>query len=942
MLLGILGLVVSPFLPFKNLPKSFAVVSGSMEPAIKTGSIVFTHTVDLKTIKKGDIIAFTSPSNSKDTILHRVDSIKTTEPLTFSTKGDANNSPDAWDVMDVGVKGVYFGAIPFLGYVAAFVKKPLGFGIIVGIPALLFIISQIFNIKKAIAEEVDRKVAKVLETKKKTKPIENNLKSLILFIVLFTSLSGLSILQAIKASFNSVVTISGISLSVVDFIPPSTPTGLRYLSPTVACGGATNSYTITPDWNDSTAHGSKYIDHYEYESFNPPGGWMWGPINVSASQITGAFTVGEGTYGFRIRAVDNLGYVSDWTSVDFATSCQITYSLPTTPTPSLISPANNSVVKVHDFMFDWSDVTALTAVTYDWEGSTVNDFSSGGMWNHYGLTASNVYSPGTPDNVYYWHVRACDAASNCSPWTEVWKMTVDTKAPAVPTGIYFKDTVNNKNVACGGITSARNFDVYWDANTETDFDHYEYTSYNADGNTGLVDQPFTTPYFNASWWTVPIEGTYGVQIRAVDMAGNKSDWSGGAESFNNSCKYTTDWTAPTVDLIFPTPGPTSTYFTVVFSEDVNKVDAENPANYFLNNWPGAEGSGNLVGHATVLYNSTSYTATITFTTPGWYISPEQKWGVQNIHDLANNLLQVNPYAEYSTPLVKPVTTDSGTDSNWHNSPVTVNFSCTDINGSGCKATYYTTDGSDPTTASSSGNSVTLNTDGIFTIKYFSVDNAGNIEDVKTAANTVKIDKTAPVSVITGPVSSNNNHADISISSWDGKIEGTATDSLSGIDRIEISIQKDSDKFWSGTDWISGSESSTRVLTTGTTSWSYQISGTVPSGLYKIISHAIDKAGNEENSAIIEFNNEDFITPTPSDTPTPVGSPTPEATDSAVQTLTPTDDPSPTPTPILTTETTPTPTPTDTPEVTPSPTDSPTDTSTSTPAPSPTPAPTDSI
>ena len=381
---------------------------------------------------------------------------------------------------------------------------------------------------------------------------------------------------------------------------------------------------------------------------------------------------------------------------------------------------------------------------------------------------------------------------------------------------------------------------------------------------------------------------------------------------------------------------------MVFSEDVNKVDAENPANYFLNNWPGAEGSGNLVGHATVLYNSTSYTATITFTTPGWYISPEQKWGVQNIHDLANNLLQVNPYAEYSTPLVKPVTTDSGTDSNWHNSPVTVNFSCTDINGSGCKATYYTTDGSDPTTASSSGNSVTLNTDGIFTIKYFSVDNAGNIEDVKTAANTVKIDKTAPVSVITGPVSSNNNHADISISSWDGKIEGTATDSLSGIDRIEISIQKDSDKFWSGTDWISGSESSTRVLTTGTTSWSYQISGTVPSGLYKIISHAIDKAGNEENSAIIEFNNEDFITPTPSDTPTPVGSPTPEATDSAVQTLTPTDDPSPTPTPILTTETTPTPTPTDTPEVTPSPTDSPTDTSTSTPAPSPTPAPTDSI
>ena len=87
LLLSLLGLVISPELPFKNIPKSFVVVSGSMEPTIKTGSVVFVKSVNPTLVKKGDIIAFTSPSNPKDTILHRVNSISSTTPLLFK-KGD--------------------------------------------------------------------------------------------------------------------------------------------------------------------------------------------------------------------------------------------------------------------------------------------------------------------------------------------------------------------------------------------------------------------------------------------------------------------------------------------------------------------------------------------------------------------------------------------------------------------------------------------------------------------------------------------------------------------------------------------------------------------------------------------------------------------------------------------------------------------------------------
>jgi hypothetical protein len=112
-------------------------------------------------------------------------------------------------------------------------------------------------------------------------------------------------------------------------------------------------------------------------------------------------------------------------------------------------------------------------------------------------------------------------------------------------------------------------------------------------------------------------------------------------------------------------------------------------------------------------------------------------------DNAGNYSDWSSIGKVTIDTVAPITTDSGTDSDWHSTPVTVTLSCTDVNGSGCKNTYYTTDGSDPTTSSLSGNSITLSSDRVYTIKYFSIDNAGNVEDIKNAANTVEIATTTP-------------------------------------------------------------------------------------------------------------------------------------------------------------------------------------------------------
>jgi len=78
----------------------------------------------------------------------------------------------------------------------------------------------------------------------------------------------------------------------------------------------------------------------------------------------------------------------------------------------------------------------------------------------------------------------------------------------------------------------------------------------------------------------------------------------------------------------------------------------------------------------------------------------------------------------------------------HDHPVTINFRATD-NASLKYRTYYTTDGSTPTQESAFGDSVTLIEDGTYTLKYFSVDNAGNVEDVKEAVFPIIIDRRIP-------------------------------------------------------------------------------------------------------------------------------------------------------------------------------------------------------
>jgi signal peptidase I len=157
-LLLVAVMVISPVLQFKKMPRSNIIVSGSMEPAVHTGSLAITTPVNPAYVKVGDIIVFNDPSDPKTTILHRVAAVKEVSPLRLSTKGDANNALDNWDVTPGQILGKFAFSIPYLGYVGAFARKPLGFGLLIGLPALIFVILQLLDIKKAINQEVEKRV----------------------------------------------------------------------------------------------------------------------------------------------------------------------------------------------------------------------------------------------------------------------------------------------------------------------------------------------------------------------------------------------------------------------------------------------------------------------------------------------------------------------------------------------------------------------------------------------------------------------------------------------------------------------------------------------------------------------------------------------------------------------------------------------------------------
>jgi len=168
--------------------------------------------------------------------------------------------------------------------------------------------------------------------------------------------------------------------------------------------------------------------------------------------------------------------------------------------------------------------------------------------------------------------------------------------------------------------------------------------------------------------------------------------------------------------------------------------------------------------------------------PAYYSTPFPVLGVGNHYidyysqDNAGNtelIRRINFVIE--APDTAPPISTSNISAGWVNLNQSVEITATD-DVSGVAATYFSSDGSNPTQLYSSPIPVT--TEGITTFKFYSVDHRGNVEPVKT--NYVKLDKTKPSS----SSSVQSSYVDSATVTFSG------TDAVSGVLNIAASLDGD--------------------------------------------------------------------------------------------------------------------------------------------------------
>lgn len=126
------------------------VQSPSMQPAIKTGSIVYYKSVDtIAQLSMGDVITFKQEGDGP-MITHRL--MRINDDGTIKTMGDNNPSLDSWDITFENIVGkvgsVY---IPKCGFYMAFAQNPAVIFVVASIIVLNVVIKPVKE-KEGIAK----------------------------------------------------------------------------------------------------------------------------------------------------------------------------------------------------------------------------------------------------------------------------------------------------------------------------------------------------------------------------------------------------------------------------------------------------------------------------------------------------------------------------------------------------------------------------------------------------------------------------------------------------------------------------------------------------------------------------------------------------------------------------------------------------------------------
>ena len=346
--------------------------------------------------------------------------------------------------------------------------------------------------------------------------------------------------RATDAAGNSVTVSDEI---VIDVTSPSNVTGV-----TASIEGKTVKIT----WNASQDNQSGIAYYNIYRKPSTITTWDYsahliarvpGKVSGGATEVYYDSTLLEGTYDYKVTAVDKVGNESDGAettiSVDFIAPfisiVAINYGAEYTNTSNVnvfISVTDNNALKqcdVSSTTTSWTSLASFSAGTSTYSGAPPVTLS-------------------TSDGTKTLYVRCLDWAGNVSDYVAD-TIVLDTTAPSTPTAV----------TPTTAVVTGSSFTWDWSASTDNLSGVAYYVIDLKKNGTTVASENVTETYYTASNLE---EGIYTLSVVAVDYAGNSS----GTLTFAD---VTVDLTKPSANIASPTENGYTNDTTPTFTFDVS-------------------------------------------------------------------------------------------------------------------------------------------------------------------------------------------------------------------------------------------------------------------------------------------------------------------------------------------------------------------------------------
>ncbi|PIZ78277.1 MAG: hypothetical protein CO156_04185 [Candidatus Pacebacteria bacterium CG_4_9_14_3_um_filter_40_12] len=684
---------------------------------------------------------------------------------------------------------------------------------------------------------------------------------------------------------------------------PAVPTGLTIFDNEgnpLGCSGATNNRSILVDWNDNTESDFAYYQYDIKDKDNHK--------QPTDSFYNNTIRDEDGLYSFRVRGVDVIGNVSEPSSW-----CNVTLDRSAPTPPTITKPSAEQYFSTTPILNEWSAGSDTgsgveryqIAYIYDefhtFGGSTcpgeiIDGKTVSGCRDTSSLSRNHTPALSEQGGVTIW-VRAIDNAGNMSNWSSPVHYFYDATNPVVNITSYSEDDVVSGEVTfTGEITelhlSNYNLALYEDGANLWDFSQRKWQANVTNppapvGNITNISHTFDTE-------SVP-DGYYLLRLAARDKAGNRDPIGNSGTGVSvDVVRVLIDNTAPeiTIDSIkypngtiepskFVTNYNTPVILGSVVSSDtasvvlsVNGHDYTAVINGGVTAWEASitdalpDGEHTMTVVATdAVGNSNSFeqkifidtnapTAEHTYYKDGTAITDSIAYGqTLGQFSFTGEYSDLNPSSNlfWDSFVIFQAQDDhsfrfaaNGKQSycGWRTAPNLVNLSgstfglTTPVSFTECTANL---------------------TDGEYYMAHHIYDTATrkDIPSINQFRDVLglhfMIDTVNPSSEITVPLNDFSGD-EVETNSFDGHIEGTATDATSGVKELNLEIMytpfgSSDSTYWNGANWQVGA---TSVKADGTDTWEYDITGTLDDGIYDVTSHATDNAGNVESTYTIKI------------------------------------------------------------------------------------------